>query len=104
MTDPFTEECFVEHGIVAHLRDGRVVAYGNYTLVIAAAGNVAVNVRLPDLKYVEHVIHLQFDVDPLVDPGTPVNKQIIGNVVGLTLVGVGGGTTLTLEITGVGPP
>ena len=99
-----SEEYFVEHGVVTHRGDGRVTAFGNYTVVVATAGNVALIVRLPDLKYVEHVVHMQFETDPLVDPGTPVNKKIVGNVVGFTLMGVGGGTTLTAEIMGIGPP
>jgi len=85
------------------LRDGRSLAQGDATYTFATAGNFAVVIRLSDLKYIEKIIQYQFETDPIVDPGSPVNEKITGNVVGMTLIGVGGGTTMVINVMGVGP-
>jgi hypothetical protein len=88
--------------LVSILPDGRVIAKDSTTLVVASSGNYAITVTISDLKTVEEVLQHKPSTDPLCDPGTPVNEKITGNVVGFTMVGVGAGTTLTIEVTAVG--
>ena len=84
------------------LKDGRVLATGKTTTVLPSAGNVAITITVPDLKYIEYVVQYRRTTNPTTDPGTPVNEKIDGNVVGLTVLGVGAGTTLTYEAMVVG--
>jgi hypothetical protein len=91
------------HRIVAHLRDGRVMALGRYSEVVTS-GNHNVIVRVPDLKYVETVIQVEFYTNPDTDADWWGDKKITGNLVGLTVYGVTAGTTLTTEIVAIGPP
>lgn len=84
------------------LKDGRVVATGKTTVVLASAGNTNLKITVPDLKYIEYVIEYKRTTNPTTDPGTPVNEKIEGNAVGVTIVGVGAGTTLTYEAVVVG--
>ena len=84
--------------VVALFQEGRIIGSGIDTTVFNAGGNVAILVRVPDLRYIEFVIHYEFITDPIVDPGNPTNRRIYGNVVGFTLVGLGGGTTLTTMV------
>lgn len=88
--------------VVALYQEGRIVASGVDTTVYNAGGVVNVVVRVPDLRYIEFVMHYEFLTDPIVDPGNPTNRLIHGNVVGFTLVGLGGGTTLTTMVLCVG--
>jgi hypothetical protein len=92
------------HRIVAHLRDGRVMALGRFTGVVPQGGNVNIVVRVPDLKYVETVIQVEFYTNPDTDATWWGDKKITGNLVGLTLYGLRTGTTLTTEIVAIGPP
>jgi hypothetical protein len=93
-----------EHGVVGILQDGRVIAYGkNWEVVAPGQGiSIAFLVRVPDLRQVDQVIHIQFNTDPVCDPGTAVNKSISGNVVGMTIVGLAVGTTLEVTVVAVG--
>lgn len=84
------------------LKDGRVLATNSTTSVFSEAGDYPITITVPDLKQVEYVLQYKFTTDPTVDPGTPVNERIVGNVVGVTLVGVGAGTTLTAEVVVIG--
>jgi len=87
---------------IPRLADGRIIASGQTTVVLAAAGNYAFIIRIPDFKMIEEVITYKFHSDPTVDPGTPVNEKVVGNVVGVTLIGVGAGTTLTVKAIAIG--
>lgn len=96
--------------VIAQLRDGRLIATGtNWVVTVFTNGCQAINVRVPDLKRVAYVIDIQFHMSPL-DCTQPVyegvNKRIVGNVVGMTVMGAAfeTGTTLTVEVTAVGPP
>ncbi|GAH39124.1 unnamed protein product, partial [marine sediment metagenome] len=88
--------------VVALFQEGRLIASGLTTIVLPESGSYGVTIRVPDLRYIEFVVHYEFLTDPTTDPGTPVNRGIRGNVVGFTLVGVGRGTTLTAMVLCVG--
>lgn len=88
---------------VSLLVDGRVIACGSTTIIVPSAGNYALTIRIPDLQEIAKVLTISRHTDPTCDPGTPVNEKISGNVVGFTMVGVGAGTTLTVEAIAVGP-
>ena len=93
------------HDIVAHLRDGRVMAMGRYSEVLSSGTNNVV-IRIPDLKYIEYVIQVEFysDPDTKFDDHAFMDKKITGNLVGMTLYGLNAATTLTVEVIAVGPP
>ena len=106
------------HDRIAVLQDGRVVAMGKYYLQQAdffssnghAAGCEAINVRVPDLRMIEYVLNIQFFYENANICAEPiyeaVNKKIVGNVVGMTLLGAAnaGGGTLHVEVIAIGPP
>jgi len=107
------------HDVIAVLQDGRVIAMGKYYLKqddffhaggAHAAGCEAINVRVPDLRMIEYVLNIQFYyandnicTDPIYEA---VNKKIIGNVVGMTLLGADNadGGTIIVEVIAIGPP
>ena len=128
-----SDALFDSHGIVAHLRDGRVMAWSRYDAYAAFGEDGECDVwlqRLPDLKYIERVIQVQFDygipkgdktltIDNLpckLNIYEAVGKSILGNVVGMTLLGealyVSGGTltrkafgtSVYVDVVAVGPP
>lgn len=78
-------------------RDGRTLAAGQTTYVLAVAGNYAVQVTISEHRITERVLEWNLRTTPICDPGTPTNVMITNNVVGCTLIGVGAGTTLTVE-------
>jgi len=102
---------FTEHDIVAHLRDGRIIAMGRNTVTLPH-GNSGIVVRLPDLKYIERILQVEFYKDPDVTAHfrdhNPMNKHISGNVVGMTLLGLMmlqyETCDVTIEVIAVGPP
>ena len=71
-------------------------------LVVATAGDYVINVTIAALTTVEYVHNIRIDTSPVVDPGTPTNLRINANIVGFTLMGVGGGTTLTAYVLALG--
>lgn len=105
-------EYFDKHDIVATLRDGRLIAMGERQNINVAAGDglFQLNVRLPDLKYIENIVNVQFDTTPLNGThyvGSPAqNKVISGNIVGLSLYlhNANGLTLTSVEVKAVGPP
>lgn len=76
-------------------------ATGTTTSIVAVGGDYYMNVTVTGLVSIGHIVNINIDTDPIVDPGSITNKVITGNVVGFTLVGVGGGTTLTAEVVAV---
>jgi len=113
-------EWFTKNWLVGQLRDGRVIAKGKNYLVVAAAANVAMDVRIPDLRSIAHVIEVEFYTNPqtyalwyekwLHDTSartgtgevSDIGKQ--SNVVGLTIFQVQAATTLTAEVVAIGRP
>ena len=94
---------FDSHSIVGLTRDRRIIAKANYRQIVGN-GMVPLTVRIPDLKYIENILHVQFEVHP--DPTTlfgPFWKKIDGNVVGMSIYQVTGVTVCT-EVIAVGPP
>ena len=97
-------EWFDGSEVVGILKDGRVIAKA-WRSAVVAAGDVNFVVRIPDLKYIDAVLNIEFYTDPAtyIESGY-ANKKISGNVVGMTIYGVAAGTTLTAEVVAVGPP
>jgi len=97
-------EWFDGSEVVGILKDGRIIAKA-WRSAVVAAGNVNFVVRIPDLKYIDAVLNVEFysDPDTYIESGY-MDKKISGNVVGMTIYGVHAGTTLTVEVVAVGPP
>jgi len=86
--------------IVTTLFEGRTMAKGVTTELIYALAHVTVTI--PNLNFIEEVLNVQWHTDPPVDYVDLGNKDISGNVVGITVSGTADGTTLTLEIIAIG--
>lgn len=82
--------------------DGRTVASATRIFVLPSAGNYAITITIPEHRETERVIEWNLNTDPICDPGTPTNVKITHNIVGCTLIGVGHGTTLTVEAIATG--
>lgn len=74
-------------------------AEGTETLVVATAGNYHLSITVSGISVINYILNIRVNTNPVVDPGTPTCISKIGNVVGMTLIGVGGGTTLTGTVT-----
>ena len=87
--------------VIATLKDGRVIAVADITAVGRSdAGKLSISATLTHLKTVEYVLQTNLDADP--NRNFSVERpSIAGNVVGITVY-VGGGTTLTGEVIGIG--
>jgi hypothetical protein len=129
--DPQTYELFDTHGVVGILKDGRIIAWSRYARGIDFGEDGEHDnwhQRLPDLKYIEKVIEVQFDyglsgskvaadgIEYKIHIWGEVGKSTFGNVVGMTLLGMalnlsGGtltgksfGTTVICDVVAIGPP
>lgn len=129
----YTNELFDSHAIVAHLRDGRVIAWSRrgYPATFGNDGECDDwQQRVPDLKYIEYVLEVEFDwgipTSNKIDTSDGIQykmmiygeagKRIMGNVVGMTLLGratnlSGGtlqaksfGTSVYVDVIAIGPP
>ena len=76
----------------------------------SGSGCVAINVRVPDLRYIEYVLDVECSMTPF-DCTTgylwsnPVNKKVSGNIVGMTIdLANSYGATLTVTVLAIGPP
>ncbi|GAI99726.1 unnamed protein product [marine sediment metagenome] len=110
-----TPSGYNKHGQIAVLQDGRVIAYGKNVksgdLFTGAVGDTVkcetIYVRVPDLRMIEYVLNVQFDISPTECINiTHLGKKITGNVVGMTLASHKAvtGVTLTAEVIAIGPP
>jgi len=100
---------FTEHARVATLRDGRVIAQAKNYRVLATSACTGITVRVPDLRYIEYVLNVQFhmynfDCSTNYIIGPDMNKKISGNLVGMSLYVITTGTTLIAEVIAIGPP
>lgn len=88
--------------VIATLKDGRVIAKNAITAVGRSdAGFLSVQTTITDLKTVEYVLQVNFMTVP--DRGiTKQDAVITGNIVGLTVYCVGGGTTVSGDVIGIG--
>jgi len=88
--------------ILATLKDGRVIASAAITSVGRSdAGFLSVQATIADLRTVEYVLQVNFTTSP--DRGiTTQDAKITGNIVGLTVYCVGGGTSVSGDIIGIG--
>ena len=83
--------------------DGRLTALGRYCIVDNDGGDIAINVRIPDLGEIDTVLNVEIYTSPATyADGWYSNKKITGNVVGLTLWQINAGTTLTVEVVATG--
>lgn len=91
-----------KHDILTQHHDGRVTAMGrNYVL---GTGTQSLNIRVPDLREIEYVTHVQITTIPLTSHAGIMNKKITGNVVGLTIHTLGAAVTAYVEVQAIGPP
>jgi hypothetical protein len=81
---------------------GGTIHSSSGTLVVAISGDYNVTVTMADMTVINHVIDVQFDTSPKVDPGSEVGIKITGAIVGFTLIGVGAGTTITSTVKAMG--
>lgn len=84
------------------VRDGHTIATEEEILVCAAAGNYSITFTFQRLKFVQRVLEVQRNTNPLTNSGTPSLTHINENVVGITIIGVGAGTTITAICTAIG--
>ena len=93
-----------QHAVVAITQDGKVIAKARSWQVLAS-GTSNITCAIPDLRYVETVLNVEFYSSPDTNvAGGYMDKKITGNVVGMTIYGLTAGTTLSWEIVAVGPP
>jgi hypothetical protein len=93
--------------IAGILWDRRVVAKSRTWYVVPSQTSLALVATLPDLKYIETVLNIEFYTDPdtYLLVSNYMDKSIHGNTIGLTIYGgVALGTTLTMEVVAIGPP
>lgn len=83
---------------VASFRGGWVLGRGTTTMIVPSSGNYGVLISVPSLRLISWVLEWTFESMPIVSHGTVENVRVSGNVVGCTILGVGGGTTLTAEV------
>jgi len=89
--------------VITVLPNGKVIAKASKTITVPlGGGDIAITITFNELRRVEQVLRYNFFTDPITDPGTPVNEKVTGNVVGLTMVGIPAGTTLTIEAVAIG--
>ncbi len=88
--------------IRATLYDGRTIASAIETLLTTVAGTYSITFTIPEVDNIEIVLEIQLETQPLFDPGTVALKHITGNVVGVTIVGVAAGGTITAECVVIG--
>jgi len=89
---------------VAITQDGKVIAKSR-TWEVLGSGNNNIVATIPDLRYIETVLNVEFYSDPDTNvEGGYMDKKITGNVVGMTIYGLTAGTTLSWEVVAVGPP
>jgi len=81
-----------------------VIVYGSgsSTHIFGSSGDYAVTVTIAGFTNIVRVLGWNISTNPPCDPGSPINMVVTKNVVGCTLVGVGAGTTLTIQMQAVG--
>ena len=105
---PIPTPYFFYNKMVAKLRDGRLIAKG-VTKQLASAGCIAIIVRVPDLREIEEIIEVEFNLtgfncttEYIIGP--EMNKKIVGNLVGFSLYVVTAGASLETTVLAIGPP
>lgn len=93
-----------KHDILTQHHDGRVTAMGRNYVVDSDGGTTSLNVRVPGLREIEYVTHVQITTIPLAGHFGVLNKKITGNVVGMTIHTLSTGTTVFVEVQAIGPP
>ncbi len=88
--------------IDAEIMTGETVVTVRVIIRPTAAGVWGLEFDVVKLRIVERVLQLQLHTNPLCNAGTPSWWRIEGNQVGVTLVGVGAGTTITALLTAIG--
>jgi len=85
---------------------GGIMFYGTATLICPSAGNYVLNISLSTPwapTTINRIVAItNVNVDPVTDPGTPVGVVASPPIVGMTLIGVGHGTTLTESAVAMG--
>ena len=84
------------------VKDGHTIATEADTIICPATGTFSLTFTFQRLKYVQRVLEVQRNTNPLTNSGTVSLTHINENVVGITLVDVGAGTTITAICTAIG--
>lgn len=93
------------HQVAGILWDRRVIAKSRAWFIVNSQASMGLNITLPDLKYIQTVLQVEFYTDPSAFAYyVEQDKKITGNIVGFTLYAVSAGTTLTVEVVAIGPP
>lgn len=82
--------------------DGQTIASSTRVYVLPQAGNYAIVLTISEHRVTNRVFEWNLHTNPTCDPGSPTNVKITNNIVGCTLIGIGSGTTLTVEVIAVG--
>jgi len=83
--------------IRATLYDGRTIVSATSTLLVTAAGTYSITFTFSEIDTIEVILEIDLETEPLFDPGSVVKKDVSGNVLGITLVGVAQGGTINAE-------
>lgn len=89
-----------KHGIIGKTSEGKQIAFARNVIRPTGAGNNAINVRIPDLKEIGHIISKNTVTDGIYHQSIS-GDVITGNQVGTTIFQVSGGGTITLEVIAV---
>ena len=88
--------------IRATLYDGRTVASDSQIVLLTGSGTYSITFTISEVDNVEIVLNIQLETQPLFDPGSVALKHIVGNVVGVTIVGAAQGGTINAECVAIG--
>lgn len=88
--------------IDATIQDGHTIATAKVQIICPITGDYSLNFTLTNLRRVDQVLEIRRHTNPLTNSGTPSWWNIQGNLVGVSLIDVGAGTTLTAWCTALG--
>jgi len=89
--------------IVATLFDGRTIAKGVTTHnCVVGETTISVSITIPNLNFIEEILNIQIHAPSKDGCPTWGHKNIVGNVLGLTICGVADGITATVEAIAIG--
>ncbi len=93
-----------KHGVLFRTIDGKVAAYGRNLVSDDSGGDLAINVRIPGLKQIDHIISFNTVSPDGIYHQSIMDAIITGNVVGVTIYQVSGGGTIVLTANALGSP
>lgn len=90
--------------IVTTLLDGRTVAKGVSSAYLCGPGEttISIEITIPNLNFIEEILNIQIHAPAKEGCPTWGHKNIVGNVLGITICGVADGITVTVEGIAIG--